>query len=263
MRQPVCYLPHGGGPCFFMDDPYNIWTNMGDFLHKFPKTLPKKPDAIVVIAAHWESDPIKIHHHPNPSLYYDYYDFPEHTYQLQYPASGYPLLAEQIHTLLTEQHIQSEFEEKRGWDHSVFIPLKVMFPDADIPIVEISLHNNLDPAYHFNIGRALYPLRNKNILIMGSGMSYHNLPFLFSGQGTREAYAFDNWLTDVISLPACDDRDRLLIEWEKTADAHSAHPRTEHLLPLMAVSGAARQDHGKCIFKDIILHKPISAYQFG
>lgn len=262
-RQPVCYIPHGGGPCFFMEDPYHLWTNMGDFLHKFPQTLPQLPDTILVISAHWESSPVKIHHHPNPSLLYDYYDFPEHTYHLHYPAPGNPKLAKHIHELLTKHQIQSEFEEKRGWDHSVFIPLKVMFPNADIPVVELSLHKNLNSEYHLNIGQALSPLRDQNILMLGSGMSYHNLPSLFSGQGNPEAHAFDKWLDHTLTQLSPENRNRLLIGWENVPSALSAHPRAEHLLPLMVIAGAAKQDIGTCIFKDSILHKPISAYQFG
>ncbi|EUK17618.1 DODA-type extradiol aromatic ring-opening family dioxygenase [Commensalibacter papalotli (ex Servin-Garciduenas et al. 2014)] len=262
-RQPIFYIPHGGGPCFFMDDPHNVWTNMGNFLNKIPYSLPQTPDSIVIISGHWENMPIKIHAADKPSLFYDYYDFPPHTYELTYPASGNPQLAEKIQQLFQSQHIQAELEYERGWDHGVFIPLKVIFPDANIPIVQVSLHHSLDPQTHMKMGDILSPLRNENILIIGSGMSYHNLPYLFSGKETAYADQFHDWLTDTVTNPDISQRNQGLTNWLQAPGARSNHPREEHLLPLMVVAGAAGKDQGICILKDRIINKPIAGFQFG
>lgn len=262
-RQPTFYIPHGGGPCFFMDDPHNIWTNMGNFLNKLPQTLPQLPSSIVVISGHWENTPIKIHAAAKPSLYYDYYGFPDHTYELTYPASGNPELAKEIQTLFQSQNIETEFEYQRGWDHGLFIPLKVMFPDANIPIVQVSLHHSLDPQTHIEMGKILSPLRDENILILGSGMSYHNLPYLFSGKESPNASSFHDWLTEAVTKPVIAERNQLLSDWLNAPGARSNHPREEHLLPLMVAAGAGDQDIGQCIYKDTILNKPITGYRFG
>lgn len=262
-RQPTFYIPHGGGPCFFMDDPHDVWTNMGNFLNKIPYSLPQIPDSIVVISGHWENTPIKIHAAEKPSLYYDYYDFPPHTYELTYPASGNQQLAEKIQKLFQSQNMQAELEYERGWDHGVFIPLKVMFPEANIPIVQVSLHHSLDPQIHLQMGEILSPLRNENILIIGSGMSYHNLPYLFSGKETAFADQFHDWLTDIVTNPDISQRNQSLANWLQAQGARSNHPREEHLLPLMVVAGAAGQDQSICIFKDRIINKPIAGFQFG
>lgn len=263
VRQPTFYIPHGGGPCFFMDDPHNLWTQTGNFLHQFSRFLPCQPTAIIIISSHWENDPILINNHPQPPLYYDYYDFPEHTYYLEYSAPGEPILAKKLLDALISQQIPAQFNHERGWDHGVFIPLKLMFPEANIPIVELSLHANLDPHYHLQIGQALAPLRNKNILIIGSGMSYHNLPYLFSGQEKKEALLFDQWLTTTITQHIATERINYLSDWLNAPGALSSHPRSEHLLPLFVVTGAAKHDQGHCIFKDYILNKPFSAFQLG
>lgn len=261
--QPTYYIPHGGGPCFFMEDPHDIWTQTGNFLYEFSNLLPQRPKAILVISSHWENTPLLINSHPHPSLYYDYYDFPEHTYHLKYAAPGDPLLANKIQNLLAMQHIPAYLETKRGWDHGVFVPLKLIFPNADVPVVELSLHANLDPDYHLYIGQALTSLRNENILILGSGMSYHNLPALFSGEGRKEAFAFDQWLTTTITHSVAIERNKLLSQWLKAPGARSSHPRPEHLLPLFVAAGAANNERGYCIFKDHCLQKPLSAFQFG
>lgn len=262
-RQPTYYIPHGGGPCFFMDDPYHLWTHTGNFLHHFPRLLTKPPKAILMISSHWESDPVSINHQSHPALYYDYYDFPEPTYHLDYPASGDPILAERIKQLLSVRKIHARLEANRGWDHGVFIPLKLMFPKADFPVVELSLHSGLDPSHHLQIGKALSTLRDENILILGSGMSYHNLPALFSGTEQDKAMAFNQWLITTVTDPMPSKRNQRLACWTQAPGAISSHPRPEHLLPLLVVAGAADTDQGHCIFKGRILNKPINAFQFG
>ena len=140
-----------------------------------------KPSSIIIISAHWEENEVKMTSGEKPSLTYDYYGFPEETYKISYPVPGNPELADKIKNLLNAKHINSKLDTERGFDHGVFIPLKIMYPEASIPCVQISLLNNLDPKKHIEIGKALTSLMNENVLILGSGMSFHNLKIFLSG----------------------------------------------------------------------------------
>ncbi len=267
-RLPTFYIPHGGGPCFFMDPmpglPPDTWDAMAAFLRSIPQRLPAKPRAVLVISAHWESDPPAVLANDSYSLLYDYYGFPEHTYRLQYPAPGLPALGDRIQELLKEGGFASTRETERGLDHGVFIPFKLIYPDADIPIVQLALNHNLDPAYHLALGHALAPLRDEGVLIVGSGLSYHNLRDFFSAHTTaRQAAAdFDSWLGNAVSANA-GERERLLTQWDTAPGARACHPRSEHLLPLMVVAGAAGNDAGHTCYHEQLLGKAVSAYQFG
>lgn len=265
-RLPTLYIPHGGGPCFFMDwtmGPANTWDNMQRWLTQLGDTIQPVPKAMVVVSAHWETEIITINNGAHPPLLYDYYGFPEHTYQLQYPVPGSPALAEKIATLFSAWGIASSMESERGYDHGLFIPLLLAYPDANIPIVQVSLYTSLDPASHLQIGRALTPLRSEGVLIIGSGMSYHNMGGLMRQDApNRESDRFDEWLTKICTLPA-KERDEQLCRWSKAPSARVAHPREEHLLPLMVMAGAAADDRGRRVFTDRVMGATVSAYQFG
>ena len=263
---PTIYIPHGGGPCFFMEwtrGPADTWDRMKHWLQNLHKSLPSKPSAIVIISAHWEENVIKINSQPSPQLYFDYYGFPPHTYELTYPAPGSPELAKQIQSLLTSADIKSELDPDHGYDHGTFVPLKVMFPDADIPVVQVSLQCQLDPAFHIQVDAALKSLREQNILILGSGMSFHNMEILRHGQDiNNHSKTFDHWLTRTCSsLPL--ERNKNLAQWSHAPSGKHSHPREEHLLPLMVVAGSAGEDQGKKIFGDNVMGADVSAYQFG
>src|SRR5690606_7268044 len=175
MRQPSLYIPHGGGPCFFMDWPEpNPWAELEAFLRGLPATLPAKPRAILLVTAHWLAPQFRTASGLRPGLIYDYTGFPPHTYQLRYDAPGAPDVAMRAADLIAGAGIPAAADGAHGWDHGVFIPLKVIFPDADIPVAAVSLRQDMDPAAHVAAGRALEPLRDDNVLIVGSGMSYHN-----------------------------------------------------------------------------------------
>ncbi|MCB5362349.1 dioxygenase [Pusillimonas sp. CC-YST705] len=197
---PVLFIPHGAGSCFFMDwSPAHTWDRMAAFLKGIAHTLPATPRAIVLISGHWLEPDFCVTGNPKPSLIYDYGGFPAHTYQLTYPAPGEPALAQHIATLLTQEGVAAGVDPKRGFDHGVFIPLKLVFPKAEIPVVQLSLRADLDPAAHIRAGRALASLRDEGVLIVGSGMSFHNMRGYGDPRYTPVSAAFDAWLSAAIT----------------------------------------------------------------
>ena len=261
MRLPVHYLPHGAGPCFFMAwNPPDAWTAMGTWLGGLSGELPVLPKAIVVISAHWEEAAFSVTAAPQPELIYDYYGFPPHTYELTYPAPGAPALAARVVELLGAAGLPAREDATRGYDHGVFIPFKLIRPAADLPIVQLSLLQGLDAAQHLAAGRALAGLREEGIWLVGSGMSYHNLRgFGAAHRGVSED--FDAWLTAAVQEPA--GREQKLVHWEAAPAAREAHPRAEHLLPLMVVAGAAEGEVGQRAFSDVVMGVRVSGYRLG
>ena len=264
-RMPAVYLPHGGGPCFFMEwrmGPANTWDAMRGWLEQLPQLAPTPPKALLVVSAHWEEAVPTVLTSPQPPLLYDYSGFPAHTYELQWPAPGAPALGARVRTLLTRAGIASAESTQRGLDHGVFIPLKLGWPDAGVPTLQLSLQRGLDPAAHLALGRALAPLRDEGVLILGSGMSYHNMR-RFGRPGTLPASeAFDAWLAETVGLAAV-ERDKRLVAWEAAPSARECHPREEHLLPLMVVAGAAGGDAGRVPYRDVVMGARVSAHVFG
>ncbi|HTL51858.1 MAG TPA: class III extradiol ring-cleavage dioxygenase, partial [Planctomycetota bacterium] len=243
--------------------PPDTWEKMRGWLSRLPGTLPQPPRAIVVISGHWETREFAVTGSAHPPLIYDYSGFPPETYQLQYPAPGDPALAEQIRGLLTAAGFEAKIDAERGFDHGVFIPFKVIYPAAQIPIVQLSVLKSLDPAVHLAAGRALAPLRAENVLIVGSGMSYHNLRELFRGGKNADSDRFDGWLTPAVTGTTARERDASLQDWAHAPAARNAHPREEHLIPLMVAAGAAGEDRGVRIFSDRVMGATVSAYGFG
>jgi aromatic ring-opening dioxygenase catalytic subunit (LigB family) len=263
-RQPVIFLPHGGGPCFFMDwtwGPADTWARTQRFLEGLAATLPATPKALVVVSGHWEEAAFTASASAQPELIFDYSGFPEHTYQLTWPAPGSPELAERVAGLLGQAALPAAVSASRGFDHGVFVPLKLAFPEARIPVVSLSLAASLDPALHLAAGRALSPLRDEGVLIIGSGMSFHNLGGYFRPETLDHARAFDAWLTHAVESPAA-ERDALLTGWRQAPFAAYAHPREEHLIPLMVAAGAGGDAPGTRIFADEPMGAAISAYRF-
>jgi aromatic ring-opening dioxygenase catalytic subunit (LigB family) len=263
-RLPVVYLPHGGGPWPFVELGFADRREM-DSLSAYLRTLAdlraEKPRALLVVSAHWEEDVPTVMTSTSPPMLYDYYGFPPESYELSWPAPGDPRLAERVLELLDAAHIRSATSPTRGFDHGTFVPLKVTYPEADVPAIQLSLKRGLDPAEHLAIGRALAPLRDEGVLILGSGMSYHNMRG-FGGRGRAAAETFDEWLGDAArAAPA--ERDSQLSSWDRAPSARDAHPREEHLLPLMVVAGAAGNDRGRVAFNDTFSGVKISAFQFG
>jgi aromatic ring-opening dioxygenase catalytic subunit (LigB family) len=263
-RLPVVFLPHGGGPWPFVDIGIGSKAEQAELaqylrsIAALPKTPPK---AVLVISAHWEEAVPTVMSAPNPPLLYDYYGFPPESYEITWPAPGEPALAARVRELLAGAGIASAENTQRGFDHGTFVPLKLAYPKADVPTVQLSLKRGLDPAEHLALGRALAPLRDEGVFIVGSGMTFHNLR-AFGPQSRVAAEQFDGWLreTAVLEEPA---RDRLLTDWAQAPSARQAHPREEHLIPLMVIAGAAGTDRGQLAYNGKILELRLSAYHFG
>lgn len=237
--------------------------SLNDFLRKIRASL-IKPSAILLISAHWETRIASLTSGSNPQLIYDYNGFPEQTYQIEYPVPGEPQLAQTVHTLLEQHGIESTLDSKRGFDHGMFVPLKIIFPEASIPCVQLSLLKTMDPQSHINMGRALQTLKLQNVLIIGSGFSFHNLPAFFASKGENhdpKNDAFHDWLTCacVGNTQSDEEKEENLINWHHAPHARYCHPREEHLLPLHVCIGAATTP-GYCVFDDKVLGKRSTAY---
>lgn len=259
-RQPSFFIPHGGGPCFFMPDPAGYWVGMGAFLRSLHTMLPERPAAILLVSAHWETRGFRLTGGSAPTLIFDYYGFPPETYDIRYGAPGSPDLASRAAGLLLEAGLPAALDDERGFDHGVFIPMKVAFPDADIPIVEMSLERDLDPAMHLSAGRALSRLRDEGVLILGSGMSFHDLKGFGDARYTIPSKAFDQWLSSAVAQPG-EARTEILAQWEGAPSSRTAHPTAEHLLPLMVAAGASEAP-GERIYSELVLQTAISAFCF-
>ena len=229
------------------------------------------PKALVVISGHWEEPVVTIQNNPAPSLLYDYYGFPPSTYEIKFPAPGAPAVSARVAELLEAAGIAWKYDHERGFDHGVFIPLKVAFPDADVPIVQVSLLANMDAAEHLRIGQALAPLRDEGVLIIGSGMTYHNMRTLMASMRRRRRWprrrrglpTFRRLAGGSSDQAPPELRASALAAWDKAPSARGAHPREEHLLPLHVVVGAAGDDAGKRTLKDVVMGAVELAFRFG
>lgn len=263
-RMPTYYIPHGAGPCFFINNERStMWEPMAQFLRAIAQDVPYEPTAVLVISAHWLSQPCRVTHAEGHPLLFDYYGFPEHTYQLQYPAPGCPHIARRVIDLLAQAGISCAPEDERGWDHGVFVPLLLTYPHAKIPVVQLSLEKNLDPSWHLQLGQALTNLRDEGVLILGSGMSFHNMRAYGNPAYTSVAESFDQWLSDTVQAePSV--RNAALANWQTAPGALASHPlgQEEHLLPLMVVAGAASTGVGRKVFSEQVLEVPISGFRF-
>ena len=260
---PTFFISHGGGPCFWMDwGPGDPFLGLATFFKNFAKDLGRKPEAILVISAHWEENEFTIQTSPKPPMLFDYQGFPENTYKLNYPATTSAKLIARTKELFKTAHVKLNEDSTRGYDHGLFVPFLLMYPNADVPIVQLSLKHNLDPAQHIEIGKILAPLRNENILIVGSGLSYHNLRQLNDVHGVSKS--FDDWLLQASQLPQ-HEREKALTHWEEAPNARLSHPREDHLLPLMVVTGAATTDKAPRIYNEKMSNWNFytSSFRFG
>lgn len=263
--QPTLFVPHGAGPCFFMDwNPPHAWDAMAAYLRGVHASLPAPPKAILVVSAHWLEPTFSVTRGAGPDLIFDYYGFPEHTYRLRYPAPGAPELADRVVELLEAAGLPARADDQRGYDHGLFVPLLLMFPEAQIPVMQLSLRRDLDPQAHLDAGRALASLREDGVLIVGSGMSFHNMRGYGDPRFGPVSAAFDEWLTATVAAPQA-RREAALADWAHAPQARLCHPprAEEHLLPLMVVAGAAGDAPGQRAFSDRVMETTLSAFRFG
>lgn len=242
MQQPVLFVSHGGGPLPLLGDPghaemLRAFASIRTVLHDLPA-----PRALLYISAHWESEPVGLTAAPDPGLYYDYYGFPDASYQIQYPVKGSLPVCREIADVLKDAGINVMPDEQRGLDHGVFVPGLLLYPQADIPTLQLSLHPSLDPQFHLSVGRALRVLRDEGVLIIGSGFSFHNMRAFFGPADLAVDKAnldFECWLQETVELSDTDQREQRMLEWSAAPGARLSHPREEHLLPLHVCLAAA------------------------
>lgn len=233
-RMPVLYLSHGAPP--LADDA--LWTGQ---LAGWAEELPR-PRAILVVSAHWESAPVTVGATETVPLTYDFWGFPERYYQVRYPAPGAPELADRVRGLLAAPGSPVHQDARRGLDHGAYVPLAEMYPEADVPVLQVSMPT-LDPVRLLELGRRLAPLRDEGVLIIGSGFFTHNLNDVMWGAGPNEAHTwsreFDDWGRRTLAAGDLD----ALVDFRHTAPAAgTAHPRTEHFAPLFVSLGAGEDD---------------------
>ncbi|MGJ9416582.1 DODA-type extradiol aromatic ring-opening family dioxygenase [Massilia sp. CMS3.1] len=262
-RLPVYFISHGGGPWPWIEQMRGMYARTAREFAALPNRLPVKPKAILVVSGHWEASEFTVSSSARPPMEYDYSGFPEHTYHISYPAPGSPDLALRVCDLLAGAGVKVAQDAQRGFDHGVFVPLYLMYPDADIPVVMLSMKSNYDPAEHLRLGAALAPLRDEGVLIIGSGLTYHNMRGFGRDESTAVAEAFERWLNGAISQDSASVRNAMLVDWEQGPAARQAHPREDHLVPLMVVAGAAGEDRGRALFIDQVMKVPMASYAFG
>lgn len=263
-RLPTYFISHGGGPWPWMQDARETrYAKLAAALADMPRQVGRNPKAILMVSAHWEEPAFTAQGNPQPGMVYDYYNFPPHTYSVRYASSGSPALAERVAGLVSAAGLPAAIDPERGYDHGMFSPMAVMWPQADVPVVQLSLLQGLDPDLHLRLGRALAPLRDEDVLIVGSGLSYHNLR-AFGPQARLPSAAFDGWLADTLARTGS-TRSAGLIDWEQAPAARIAHPREEHLLPLMVAVGAAEDDAAQRVYheSDFVGGLSVSSFRFG
>jgi aromatic ring-opening dioxygenase catalytic subunit (LigB family) len=261
---PTYFISHGGGPWPWLKQEMPGFEQLETSLRAIPQEIGVTPKAILVISGHWEEANFTVMTSPAPSMLYDYYGFPEHTYHIKYSAPGSPSVANRVGELLEQAGFQTHFNPSRGFDHGVFAPMFVAYPEANVPILQLSIRSDYDPEAHLAVGRAIAPLRNEGVLIIGSGLSYHNLR-LMGAQAKVPSHQFDEWLTDVVCESKSEVRNHSLINWSQAPSARIAHPREDHLIPLLVAVGAAEEDFGKRVYHEDAAFGgvAVSSFRFG
>ena len=261
-RMPVVFMPHGGGPVTHVElgGPRSEVDPLAEYWRSV-RTLPSsKPKAILVVSAHWEEPVPTLMSSPNPPMFYDYSGFPPDAYKITWPAPGDPVLAARVRKLLSHAGFTTAENTQRGFDHGTFTPLKQTYPDADIPVVQMSLKEGLDPKEHIAMGRALAPLRDEGVFIVGSGDTFHNMRG-FGGPGHENSVKFNEWLDEAIT-GRIEDREAKLVSWTYAPSARLSHPREDHLMPLLVVVGAAGSDAGKITWTGLFMGTQQTGYHF-
>ena len=266
LRLPTYFLSHGGGPWPWLKAEHGTtFDQLEKSLIDVRRELGQAPRAVLMISGHWEVDRYMLTSAARPPMEYDYSGFPEHTYRIRYDAPGDPALAETVHQLLDRGGMPSGLDLQRGFDHGAFTVMAPMYPEAQMPLVLLSMRVSLDPAEHFKVGELLAPLRDEGVLIIGSGFSYHDTRGIRSGAGRVPSAAFDAWLAGTVLHPSPDQRRQRLLHWTEAPAARLAHPRKDHLVPLMVAAGAASQDVAVRVYHqtDFMGAITVSSFRFG
>jgi aromatic ring-opening dioxygenase catalytic subunit (LigB family) len=262
---PTYFVSHGGGPWPYMKEQLgHTFDQLEASLQNVPLQLGEIPKAVLMISGHWEESDFTVSASPNPSMIYDYSGFPAHTYQVKYSAPGSPQLALHVQSLLQGAGHSVRLDPDRGFDHGMFTVMYPMYPNAEVPVVQLSLKQGYDPKLHLEVGQALAPLRKEGILMIGSGLSYHNLR-AFNAKGAVASQQFDDWLQQTLLQSEPTQRIDRLIHWQKAPAARLAHPQADHLIPLMVAVGAAQDEDASCIYHEENLFGGIvaSSFRFG
>ena len=264
MRLPTYFISHGGGPWPYLPALRAALHNLEASLVDIPRQIGGKPKAVLVLTGHWEASTFTVSSSARPTMMYDYSGFPAHTYEVVYPAPGSPQLAQRVAELTGAAGIDMMQDPVCGFDHGTFVPLVVMFPDANVPVVQVSLKLGYDPGQHWALGRALAPLRDEGVLILGSGLSYHNLR-QFGPEAAGASGTFDTWLQQTLVDSTVGDRQALLMNWGQAPAARQAHPQGDHLVPLMVALGAAQDESAVRVYHDTALFGGVTAssWRFG
>jgi aromatic ring-opening dioxygenase catalytic subunit (LigB family) len=265
-RLPTYFLSHGGGPWPWMKDERGAtYDQLEASLHDVRRELGQAPSAVLMISGHWEAERFLLSSAARPPMAYYYYGFPEHTYRIRYDAPGAPALAERVREMLVGGGVASGLDPQRGFDHGTFTLMHSLYPEADVPVVQLSLRANYDPGEHIKVGELIAPLRDEGVLIIGSGLSYHDLRGLMSGTGAASSASFDGWLYETLVKSSADERRARLSQWSAAPAARAAHPREDHLIPLLVAVGAAGDDAGARIYhqSDFMGAITVSSYRFG
>lgn len=262
-RLPTYFISHGGGPWPYMTGEFRThFARLEQSLLDMRAELGSAPQAVLVISGHWEEQGFAISSGTNPGMVYDYYGFPEYLYHIQYRAPGSPELARRVQNLLRASGIEARQDPTRGFDHGTFSIMKPLYPEENMPVVQLSLDTSLDPALHLAVGRALAPLRDEGVLILGSGLSFHNLRLLQGTGGYEPSRQFDTWLQRALVQTSPPDRTQHLIGWDRAPYARVAHPREDHLIPLMVAVGAAEDAVGSVTYHQTDFAGGITASSF-
>jgi aromatic ring-opening dioxygenase catalytic subunit (LigB family) len=265
-RIPTYFLSHGGGPWPWLKAERGAtFDQLAASLHDVRRELGHAPRAVLMISAHWEADRFLLSSSARPPMEFDYHGFPEHTYRIRYDAPGAPALAESVREMLERGGFISGLDAERGFDHGTFTLMHTMYPEADIPLVQLSLRADYDVVDHIKVGELIAPLRDDGVLIIGSGFSYHGFHEMRSGTGAETSATFDLWLNDTLVVKPPAERQQRLASWSTAPAARAAHPREDHLIPLMVAVGAAGNDVGACIYhqSDFMGKITVSSYRFG
>ena len=265
-RLPTYFLSHGGGPWPYLDGPFRqAFNQLEQSLKHIRRELAEVPRAVLVISGHWEENGFAISSGEQPGMVYDYSGFPPHTYAVRYKAPGSPELAERVQKLLQEGGIPAWLDPERGYDHGTFSMMKPLYPEEDIPLVQLSIDRSYDPKLHLKLGRLLAPLRDEGVLIIGSGLSYHNMREMRGTSAVEPSRVFDAWLHETLISAKPEERTAKLIDWERAPMARAAHPEEDHHIPLMVVVGAAEIEPGAAVYhqKDLFGGITASSFRFG